>query len=73
MNNDEDQFAWMAHEMTADLPLSPAKEKELADILEELARELTLAPDQLKDQVEKDNPLQHEDHDAADWWKDEPK
>jgi hypothetical protein len=31
--SDEDQFAWLAHEATADLNLSPAKEQEWADLL----------------------------------------
>jgi hypothetical protein len=36
--NDEDQFRWLAHEFTADLNLSEAKEQEFADILKRAKR-----------------------------------
>jgi hypothetical protein len=50
---DEDQFRWLAHEATADLNLSEAKEQEFARLLKELARELSLTPEQLRAEVEK--------------------
>ena len=69
--SDKDQFLWMAHEITADLKLTPEKERELAHLLEEIARHVGLTPDQLLAEAEKRMPAVPDEGegDQADWWK----
>jgi hypothetical protein len=63
--NDEDQFRWLAHEATADLNLSEAKEQEFADILKELARQLKLSPGELMGEVQKRIPEPEDDKEGG--------
>jgi hypothetical protein len=65
--NDKDQFNWMAHEMTADLNLSTAKEQELSDILERIACDLEQTPGQFKSEIENLLPSPEGDDEGEDW------
>ena len=67
--NDDDQFRWMAHEATADLNLSEAKEEEFADLLKRIAACLKLSPGEFRREVEKHMPEPEDDDEGEEWKK----
>jgi hypothetical protein len=69
---DKDQFAWMAYQACPDPEFSDADRRGYSDILEAIAGELRLSPQQLWADIQKiiDEKMQPEtEEDSADWWK----
>ena len=72
--NEDDQFAWLAHEATAGLNLTEAQEADWADFFKRLAASQGLSYAELRSEIEKCIPeelleAEGEDSDEADWWR----